>query len=403
MNIEQALALADSLVFTQTGKHLTTLQVSVFRGAWLDQKYDQIANDNYCSEAHIKMLGSALWETLSQALGEKVSKKNLRAVLERQGNTPVVVSPPLNTEPVTKAFICHSDRHYDQKIAQTFAQALQSAGYETILAFEPNANHHWLQRLQGALRECSYFFILLSSQSAVSEIVTEMVKKARHSQELNPDCPLKMIPVKVDNYQTFLLNHDLRGYLEGLSTYEWRSPLDTMNLLQTIGNLKPITIPEIPETLSVKINVPFTSEPPPLPVAEPELPEGQVEISSSFYIERPPIETRCYETILKPGALIRIKAPRQMGKTSLLARILHQANLQGCRSVSLSFQLADSRIFQDLDLLLRWLSAVIGLKLGLPNRLDDYWDEIFGSKTSCQAYFEDYLLAQLDTPSSWLG
>ena len=59
----------------------------------------------------------------------------------------------------------------------------------------------------------------------------------------------------------------------------------------------------------------------PLPAAAPELPGGQVDLASRFYIDRPPIESRCYETIDQPGALIRIKAPRQMGKTSLMARI----------------------------------------------------------------------------------
>ncbi|KST70388.1 hypothetical protein BC008_45175 [Mastigocoleus testarum BC008] len=53
-----------------------------------------------------------------------------------------------------------------------------------------------------------------------------------------------------------------------------------------------------------------------------EQPEGQVSLNSAFYIERPPIEDDCYETILQSGALVRIKAPRQMGKTSLLSRIL---------------------------------------------------------------------------------
>ena len=60
-----------------------------------------------------------------------------------------------------------------------------------------------------------------------------------------------------------------------------------------------------------------------------EYPEGQMQVNSPFYIERPPIEARCYEQIAQPGALIRIKAPRQMGKSSLLARILHKAEQQG--------------------------------------------------------------------------
>ncbi|MGK7872928.1 MAG: AAA-like domain-containing protein [Xenococcaceae cyanobacterium] len=128
---------------------------------------------------------------------------------------------------------------------------------------------------------------------------------------------------------------------------------------------------------------------------EPELPEGQVSLDSAFYVERSPIEADCYKTILQPGALIRIKAPRQMGKTSLIARILAQAAKQGYRTVLLSFRLADRGIFQDLDKFLQWFCANVGLGVQLPNRLTDYWDDLFGSKISCKMYFEQYLLTEI--------
>ena len=136
----------------------------------------------------------------------------------------------------------------------------------------------------------------------------------------------------------------------------------------------------------------------PLPTAEPELPGGQVDVNSRFYVERPPIEERCYETILQSSALIRIKAPRQMGKTSLLARILDSASRQGYCTVPLSFQLVDKGVFANLDKFLKWFCAYIGRELNLPNQLDDYWDDIFGSKVNCKDYFEKYILPQIDSP-----
>ncbi len=131
---------------------------------------------------------------------------------------------------------------------------------------------------------------------------------------------------------------------------------------------------------------------------EPELPGGQVPLDSAFYVERAAIEATCYKTVLQPGGLIRIKAARRMGKTSLMARILRQANQQGCHTVFLSFQLADKAIFQDLDQFLRWFCANVGLGLQLPNQLDDHWDDLFGSKISCKIYFEQYLLSQISQP-----
>lgn len=131
---------------------------------------------------------------------------------------------------------------------------------------------------------------------------------------------------------------------------------------------------------------------------ELEFPEGQVPLDSAFYVERPPVEAECYSTITYPGALLRIKAPRRMGKTSLMTRILHEAKQQGYQTVALSFQLADKAIFQDLDKFLQWFCASVGLGLQLPNRLADYWDQLFGSKVSCKMYFEQYLLAEISSP-----
>ncbi|HAG80404.1 MAG TPA: serine/threonine protein kinase [Cyanobacteria bacterium UBA12227] len=130
----------------------------------------------------------------------------------------------------------------------------------------------------------------------------------------------------------------------------------------------------------------------------PELPGGQVPLDSLFYIQRPPIEQRCYDTILQPGALIRIQAPRQMGKTSLMARILHQARMQEYRTVTLSLQLAEKSVFTSLSRFLQWFCASVGKSLGLPNQLAEYWDDILGSNASTIDYFENYLLAELDSP-----
>ncbi|MBW4605746.1 MAG: AAA-like domain-containing protein [Hassallia sp. WJT32-NPBG1] len=131
-----------------------------------------------------------------------------------------------------------------------------------------------------------------------------------------------------------------------------------------------------------------------------EHPSGQVPLDSLFYIKRFPIEERCYEQIHKPGSLIRIKAPRQMGKTSLLARIINKSHSQGDCTVILDFQLAAQEIFVNSDKFLRWFCASVGLALNIPNKLSDYWDlaEIVGSSMACKAYFEEYLLPTINKP-----
>jgi len=121
---------------------------------------------------------------------------------------------------------------------------------------------------------------------------------------------------------------------------------------------------------------------------------------TNLYVERLPIESICYETLLQPGALIRLKAPRLMGKTSLMTRVLAQLADLGYRTVSLSFELADRRThLTNLNKFLRWFCLNLTRELGLPSQLDEYWDEEgMGSKVSCTTYLEEYLLAQADSP-----
>jgi len=422
MDVEEALAFTDALIFTKTGKHLNTLQAAVFRGTWLSQKYEQIAQTCYCSEDYVKTVGATLWKLLSEGLEEKVSKKTFRAALERrkrystsitgsslpetqsfrvqsagiEHNTDSEVAPLLHS----KVFVYHGSQESDLNIAREFEQALRASGHQTLMAQEiMRSQENWSQHFDAELKRCDYWVLLLSEQSAISEIVTEIVRWTKtqisHSQQKSP----VIIPIWVDS-QSSSLNYDLYGYLNQIPQHEWRSPADTPTTLQKVlSRIAEHQLPTSEFTVAVPTTLQkITIDSPPSPVAAPELPAGQVDLASLFYIERPPIESRSYEMISHRGALIRIKAPRQMGKTSLMARILHHATKQGYHTLPLSFQFADSSVFQDLDRFLRWFCVNVGLGLELPNRLAEYWDEMFGSKISCKVYFEKYILAQLSQP-----
>ena len=130
----------------------------------------------------------------------------------------------------------------------------------------------------------------------------------------------------------------------------------------------------------------------------PRYPNGAVPIGSPFYLERAPFEAQICQEIRKPGALVRIKAPREMGKTSLLLRVLDSAKSLGYRTVSLNLEQVDQAILSDLNQFLRWLCANIARQLQLKPKLDDYWDEDLGSKISCTSYLQDYLLESISTP-----
>ena len=130
----------------------------------------------------------------------------------------------------------------------------------------------------------------------------------------------------------------------------------------------------------------------------PTAPRGPMLLDSNLYIPRRSIEARCYNAVQQPGALLNIHASKQMGKTSLMMRILAHAKTLGYGTVSVNLQLADAEILQHLERLLKWFCARASKQLDLPRTSTDFWDNALGSKSNATDYFTDVLLANLTRP-----
>jgi transcriptional regulator with XRE-family HTH domain len=283
-------------------------------------------------------------------------------------------------------------------LIQELHQALTAASHEVFLVNNSKDNSY--------LKLCDYLLLPISAESAANEMILEQVRVAQELHNLTTKKPA-ILPICVELNAP--VSFDLLNYLAGVQSWQWRSAGDSSKLISEIltvvkeGRTSLNADHELAVNLS-EIHSTKNSIIPPQPAAAPELPGGQVDLASRFYIDRPPIESRCYETISQPGALIRIKAPRQMGKTSLMARILHHAAQQGSRTVALSFQLANRRVFANSDTFLQWFCASVGQELGMLEQLQKCWElaDLIGSNQCCKAFFEQYLLSE-SSPSLTLG
>ena len=80
MNINEAISLVKSAL---NHTKLSRVQELIFRGAWEGITYVEIAERNNYSVKYIKIEGSQLLQSLSNVLGERVTKNNLQEVLHR--------------------------------------------------------------------------------------------------------------------------------------------------------------------------------------------------------------------------------------------------------------------------------------------------------------------------------
>ena len=129
-----------------------------------------------------------------------------------------------------------------------------------------------------------------------------------------------------------------------------------------------------------------------------ELPEGPVRLNSEFYIERSRMEADCYEQILERGSMIRIKAPKLMGKTSLLNRIMEHAKTKDYRLVRLDFRDAETEIFSNLNKFFHWFCLNISQQLKLESNIDKYLQGRGGILVNCKNYFQAEVLEAIDCP-----
>ena len=122
-----------------------------------------------------------------------------------------------------------------------------------------------------------------------------------------------------------------------------------------------------------------------------------VENNGYFYIVRSRLEQRCYEDVVKAGALIKIKSPERMGKTLMMGRVLEYATQRGYHTVALDLHEANNEVFEDINKFLQWFCAYIGDCLDSNLHPDDSWKGFLGASRNCTKYIY-HLLLSLNLP-----
>jgi hypothetical protein len=85
MDSHKVINYLDELLYSQKGKHLDTLQVSILEGVLSGQKYTEIAEEHQYAKNHVKDEAYKLWQLLSDLLDEDINKSNFCATIRRLG------------------------------------------------------------------------------------------------------------------------------------------------------------------------------------------------------------------------------------------------------------------------------------------------------------------------------
>ncbi len=214
MNLKEMLKFADDIVFAKTGQHLDDLQAAVLQGTLQRETYKEIAKDFDCSESRIREIGSELWQTLSEELGEDVNKKNFRSAMERLQVS--IFSNVVDYVGVGSVNICGEARH-SQNIPNSHPPNQETSNSKPTktshqdLSEMPELGNFFdrtpeLQTLTTWILQQNCRLITLTGISGIGKtsLAVQLVKQIKHEFEYAVWCSIDEFPT-IDKFQSNLI------------------------------------------------------------------------------------------------------------------------------------------------------------------------------------------------------
>jgi hypothetical protein len=294
-----------------------------------------------------------------------------------------------------KIFISYRHVDPDQALAAELAAFLEGARLSVFVDTKIRVGQEWVEQIERELRSSQYFVVLLSEDSIRSDMVRREVKLAHTLKKAEQ---LTILPVRVGFEGE--LPYDLGSYLDLIQYSFWKvgEPFAAIcnQILQEIQNPN-VAIEDVEEpheacpqrlrTLAEATELRGA----PLPAADPRFETGAVGLDSPYYVRRQ-ADDRVAKLVRDRGVTVLIKGPRQVGKTSLLARGQAMAKSDGQSTLYVDFQLIDEAHFASLRSILFYFAHRMAREFRTTLKPAELWDDILGSPESLTIFVEQAVL-----------
>jgi hypothetical protein len=307
-----------------------------------------------------------------------------------------------------RVFLCYKrTADPDQGLARYLHDLLSAHGHDVFVDTFLRTGGAWLEEIDRQIKASDFLVVLLSQESADSEMVQAEVRRAyeyRRLQEHPQTLPIRMA------YEG-LLPYSIDAFLDPVQYVVWQTSADNervgYDILAAIqGRLPeqaPIQIPSVGETSAISEDGRPVHEDgdlhPPLPEFDPrflelDAPGGTVKLRSEFYVERD-ADGQLKREILRSGTMTTIRAARQTGKSSLLVRGAYHARQNGAQVVNIDLQRVDRDRLASPVSFLRYLAECIVRKLRLDlDEVARLWRDSLGPQDNLTYLMEDYVLPE---------
>lgn len=257
----------------------------------------------------------------------------------------------------------------------------------------------WVEKIDEEIRSADFFITLLSDEAVRSEMVVTEIERAR--AYLKEQGRPKILPIRLSYHAPF--DYRLSAYLSDINWTLWETEHDTERILQELKQAMSGEELRMPAGLlpdqPADEGRPAPGPPPPIPSARPvplEQPGGTMDPHSAFYIEREADDIALAE-IGRQGVTITIKGPRQVGKSSLLEKVVVEALGAKKSVVFLDFQQFDGAALREPDRFYPQFRHWVWRESGMTSKPETSADPSLGHVLRT-TYFMQELVASLGAP-----
>jgi hypothetical protein len=306
------------------------------------------------------------------------------------GIPPPGIVLPLTGKNVALLYRRHAK--HDEHVLAVLERGLKIAGATVFVDKQIPVGTEWKTHIREKVETSDACIPLLSEHSQYSEMLEEEIKIAHNAaaKSGNPsgnNGKPRLLPVRV-GYEGTLIE-PLAAILDPLQYFLWQNDTDDATLVAELTNA--------------------LLAPPPVPKDAPLGPlgsgTGAIALDSPYYMERT-ADPRLADAITRKEGLIRIKGSRQVGKTSLLNRALHNAGGgEGIAVVRTDYQAFTEAELADLPTFYKALGRKLSraLRSTVPTLPDiaSVWDDTFSPNDNLQDYLELHVLDSLPGSLLW--
>ena len=299
---------------------------------------------------------------------------------------------------MSKVFISYRHVNPDADLAAALDASLRARGLATFLDSRMPIGTEWAKEIEQQLRSCRFFVVLLSEESIRSAMMRQEIELAHRLMQSGA---IRILPIRVGLLAE--LPYDLAAYLSPIQYAIWEPSTAPDRLVQDIvAAIERDRPPRRSTEDGTRPNPPRGPDvasagrtDAPLPAADPRLETGSVRADSPFYVRRE-ADDDVERSMLTAGSTIIVKGPRQVGKSSLIARALKRANERGQHGVYVDFQLVDEKYLRTLGDVFWYLAGRMSRALSTHLRPADVWnrkDDSIGEKEGITEFIREAVLA----------